>query len=169
MELIRKSIEARAHDKDLKLDGAFLLGANRIIAGMVALHGGPAMEAARTTIASNGEKDMSSYRTASATFQINLVPVLMHHPIAGGLWLLHCKDGDTCSNVAIDIKKEAVIVHDGEKAYLFSLNAFIALLENATDRWGFAWFLQPAGAAGDLDETKGLSDTLDALLDLHVY
>jgi hypothetical protein len=43
------------------------------------------------------------------------------------------------------------------------------LLENATDRWGFAWFSQGTGAARDPDEPKGLSEALDALLDLRVY
>ncbi len=112
---------------------------------------------------------MSSYRKAAATFKTNLLPVLMHNPIVCGLWHLHCKDQDACSNVAIDLKKEAVIVYDGENAYLFSFHDFTALLDHATDRWGFAWFLQAAGAGVDLEETRGLSDALDALLDLHVY
>ncbi len=60
-------------------------------------------------------------------------------------------------------------VHDGETAYFFSRKTFISLLESATDRWGFAWFLQAGGADIDPEETKGLSEALDPLLDLNVY
>ncbi len=71
--------------------------------------------------------------------------------------------------MAIDIKKETAVVHDGKKAYVYSLKELTALLENATDRWGFAWFSHGIGAVGDLEKTKGSSDALDALLDLCVY
>ncbi len=170
LELIRRSVEARAEDKDLKLDGLFSLRCYRIATGMLALPGGPTPQAVLEAVDREGESDVSSYRKAAVTLKIKLVPILMQCPLlCCGLWHLHCKDGVSCTNIAININKEDAIVHDGETAYSFSRATFMSLLESATDRWGFSWFLQAGGADIDPEETKGLSDALDPLLDLIVY
>jgi hypothetical protein len=170
LEMVRRHGEARAEDKDLKLDAAILLSRYRIVAGMLALPGGPTPEAAREAVDKDEQGSLSSYRKASLTLKTRLVPFLIQWPVlCCGLWHLHCKDGTSCSNLAIDIKKEDAIVYDGGTAYVFSLKAFISLLESSTDRWGFAWFLQAGGADIDPEEIKGLSEALDPLLDLNVY